>query len=117
MASPWEQMLSIFGGNIQAMRDSIAAGQTDVDPSILAQINAALGGMTNYSGPGGAGVGLGNPQGGGASPASPPPNSACAACGSIAWPSKVPFPAPPSCPICATSPIWRAWSRIFSGNR
>ena len=50
MPTPWDQMLSLFGGNIQAMRDSIAAGQTDVDPAILAQINAALGGTTAYSG-------------------------------------------------------------------
>jgi hypothetical protein len=71
MASPWEQMLSIFGGNIQAMRDSIAAGQTDVDPSILAQINAALGGSTAYSGAMGAGIGLAQ-TGTMAAPASPP---------------------------------------------
>src|SRR6267142_6881372 len=58
MPTPWEQMLSLFGGNVQAMRDSIAAGQTDVDPSILAQINAALGGATAYSGALGAGIGL-----------------------------------------------------------
>jgi hypothetical protein len=51
-------MLSLFGGNIQAMRDSIAAGQTDVDPAILSQINAALGGTTAYSGAMGAGIGL-----------------------------------------------------------
>jgi len=29
-----------------------------VDPSVLAQLNAALGGSTNYSGPAGAGIGL-----------------------------------------------------------
>lgn len=75
MPSPWEQMLSIFGGNIQAMRDSINAGQTDVDPSILAQINAALGGTTNYSGALGAGIGL--PQTGttAAPGAAPAPNA------------------------------------------
>lgn len=69
MASPWEQMLSLFGGNIQAMRDSIAAGRADVDPSILAQINAALGGSTAYSGAMGAGIGLAQT---GTAPASSP---------------------------------------------
>lgn len=84
MASPWEQMLSLFGGNVQAMRDSIAAGQTDVDPSILAQINAALGGSTAYSGALGAGIGLPQtPQSGGTpaptaiqSPIAPAPTGA-----------------------------------------
>jgi hypothetical protein len=74
MPSPWEQMLSIFGGNIQAMRDSIASGQTDVDPSILAQINAALGGTTAYSGAMGAGIGLAQ-TGTTASLAAAPPNA------------------------------------------
>jgi hypothetical protein len=68
-------MLSLFGGNIQAMRDSIAAGTTDVDPSILAQINAALGGSTAYSGAMGAGIGLAQ-TGTTAAPApASPPNS------------------------------------------
>jgi hypothetical protein len=75
MPTPWDQMLSLFGGNIQAMRDSIAAGQTDVDPSILAQINAALGGTTAYSGAAGAGIGLAQ-TGTTAAPApASPPNS------------------------------------------
>jgi hypothetical protein len=75
MATPWEQLVNIFGGNIQAIRDSIASGQTDVDAATLAQLNQALGGTTPYSGPGGAGIGLYPAQGGGTPPASQPPTA------------------------------------------
>lgn len=58
MATPWEQTLAIYGGNPQALRDAINAGTADVDSSILAQLNATLGGTTGYSGSLGAGIGL-----------------------------------------------------------
>ncbi len=40
------------------MRDAINAGQLDVTGPILNDINAALGGVTNYTGPLGAGLGI-----------------------------------------------------------
>lgn len=58
MATPWEQVLALYGGSPQALRDAINAGTADVDSSILAQLNATLGGTTGYSGPLGAGIGL-----------------------------------------------------------
>jgi hypothetical protein len=77
MASGYEQLLAVYGSP-QRMRDAINAQQMDVDAATLAQINAALGGTTNYTGPQGAGYGL-YPQGAdtqwGAIPtgATPPP--------------------------------------------
>jgi hypothetical protein len=73
MATSWEQLVSIFGGNLQAIRDSIASRQTDVDAATLAQLNQALGGTTPYTSALGAGIGLPTTQVGGTPPASPPP--------------------------------------------
>lgn len=80
MPTPWEQMVSLFGGNLQAIRDSINSGYTDVDPSLLAQLNTALGGTTNYSGALGAGIGLAQTSSTATSPAvvSPGPASGVA---------------------------------------
>lgn len=58
MPTPYEQTLALYGGSPQALRNAINAGQADVDPGILAQLNAALGGATGYSGSLGAGIGL-----------------------------------------------------------
>lgn len=58
MPTPYEQTLALYGGNPQALRNAINAGTADVDPSILAQLNATLGGITNYTGALGAGIGL-----------------------------------------------------------
>lgn len=73
MATPWDQLVNIFGGNLQAIRQSIASGQTDVDAATLAQLNQALGGTTPYTSALGAGIGLPTTQTGGAPPAPPPP--------------------------------------------
>jgi hypothetical protein len=77
MASPgFQDLLNVYGSP-QRMRDAINAGQLDVTGPILNDINTALGGVTNYTGPLGAGLGI-YPQGaggqptGGAPPASPP---------------------------------------------
>src|SRR5260370_14059575 len=76
MATPWDQLVNIFGGNLQAIRQSIASGQTDVDAATLAQLNQALGGTTPYTSALGAGIGLPTTQTGGAPPASQPTGAA-----------------------------------------
>src|SRR5260370_24495876 len=73
MATPWDQLVNIFGGTLQAIRQSIASGQTDVDAATLAQLNQALGGTTPYTSAAGAGIGLPTTQTGGGGPASHPP--------------------------------------------
>ncbi len=57
----FDQLLNVYG-SAQRMRDAINAGQLDVTGPILNDINAALGGVTNYTGPLGAGLGI-YPQG------------------------------------------------------
>ncbi len=81
MATPWDQLANIFGGNLQAIRQSIASGQTDVDAATLAQLNQALGGTTPYTSALGAGIGLPTTQTGGAPPTSQPPAAQSPAAG------------------------------------
>ena len=57
-SAAYEQILSLYGGNPQALRDAVNSRQADVSSEVLSDLNAALGGTTGYSGPGGAGVGL-----------------------------------------------------------
>jgi hypothetical protein len=58
-----------LGYTAATARQAIASGQMDVDSATLAEIDAALGGTTPYSGAGGAGIGL--PQGGNQAAAAP----------------------------------------------
>lgn len=53
----YQQLLAVYGSP-QRMRDAINAGQLDVDLATVTDINAALGGVTNFTGQWGAGQGI-----------------------------------------------------------
>lgn len=92
----FDQLMAVYG-SAQRMRDAINAGQLDVTGPILADINAALGGVTNYTGPLGAGLGI-YPQGA-ATTYVPGPN------GTLTFgPPATPAPAAAPAPTATTTP-------------